>query len=55
MRVWRLCGKKIFLITNFEDLLEHKHKPGSEFVGLHICKQKAIWALNSFKSFYKSN
>ena len=45
--------KKIFIITISEDLLEHKHHPVSEFIGHHICKQNAICALNSFKSFIK--
>ena len=48
-------AKKIFYVTISEDLLEHKHCPVSEFIGHHICEQNAICALNSFKSFYKSN
>ena len=47
--------KKIFLITISEVLLEHKHHPVSEIIGHHICKQNAICAMNSVKSFYKSN
>ena len=39
-------AKKIFFITISEDLLEHKHHLVSEFMGHHICKQNAIWALN---------
>ena len=48
-------AKKIFLITISEVLLEHKHLQVSEFIGYHICKQNAICALKSFKSFYKNN
>ena len=47
--------KEIFFITISEDLLEHKHHPVSEFIGHHIRKQNDVSALNSFKSFYKSN
>ena len=46
---------KIFLRTISEILLEHKQDLVSEFMGHHICKQNTICALNSFKSYYKSN
>ena len=48
-------AKKIFHINISEHLLEHKLQPVSEFIWHHRCKQNAICALNSFKSFYKSN
>ena len=33
----------------------YKQHPVPEFIGHHICKQNAKWALNSFKSFYNTN
>ena len=55
MRVGDCACEKIFHITISEDLHEHKHTPVSEFIGHHICKQNAIGAINSLKSFYKTN
>ena len=44
MQVWRLCGLKN-IKCNYEDLLEHKLQPVSEFIGNHICKQNVIYTL----------